>query len=147
MGKLVAPLGVFFVLLSFGQENQISSPNQENLKNVQEFDSTFLRAINEEDIIGVWYTTAVTNSKYRSNPYPRFKYSYSFKKDFSIVFVRNNKMTSGIWSLSANNILTFTTFSDKIVYQISYFKDGVLILASSNAHITLNKARMKAMDN
>lgn len=143
----MAPFIVFFVLLNFGQEKQISSPNLENLKNVQEFVSTFQKEINEADLIGVWYTTAVTNSKYRRNPYPIIKSSYSFKKDFSIVFVRNNKMTSDIWSLSANNILTITTFSDKIVYQISYFKDGVLILASSNAHITLNKARMKAMDN
>ncbi len=139
MRELIALFIIFFGLLSFGQENQISKSNLENFKSFQEFDSTFQKRINEEDLIGVWFTTAVTHSKYRTNPYPRFKNRYSFKKDFSIVFVKNKKITSGTWSLSANNTLTITTFSGKIVYQIRAFKDGTLTLSSSNNYITLKK--------
>ncbi|MBM1108204.1 hypothetical protein JQC67_18775 [Aurantibacter crassamenti] len=139
MRELIALFIIFFGLLSFGQENKISKSNRENFKSIQELDSTFQNRINEEDLIGVWFTTAVTHSKYRSNPYPRFKDRYSFKKDFSISFVKNKKITSGTWSLSANNILNITTNSGKIVYQIRAFKDGTLILSSSNNYITLKK--------
>ncbi|MFS4455474.1 lipocalin family protein [Maribacter sp. 2304DJ31-5] len=139
MREFIALFIIFFGLLSFGQENQISKSNRENFKNDQAFDSTFQNRINEEDLIGVWYTTAIAHSKYRSNPYPRFKDRYSFKKDFSIVFVKNKKITSGTWSLSANNILTITTISGKIVYQIRAFKNGTLTLSSSNNYITLKK--------
>ena len=139
MRELIALFIIFFGLLSFGQENQISKSNRENFKSIQELDSTFQNRINEEDLIGVWFTTVVTHSKYRSNPYPRFKDRYSFKKDFSISFVKNKKITSGTWSLSDNNTLTITTSSRKIVYQIRAIKDGTLTLSSSNNYITLKK--------
>jgi len=138
MRELTA-LFIIFSLLSFGKENKISKSNLENFKSVQEFDSAFQNRIIEEDLIGVWYTSAITHSKYRTNPYPKFKDRYSFKKDFSISFVKNKKITSGIWSLSDNNTLTITTSSRKIVYQIRAFKDGTLTLSSSNNYITLKK--------
>ena len=139
MRELIALFIIFFGLLSFDQENQISKSNRENFKSVQEFDSTFQNRINEEDLIGVWYTRAIAHSKYRTNPIPKFKNRYSFKKDFSIVLVKRNKTISGTWSLSANNTLTITTFSGKIVYQTRAFKDGKLTLSSSNNYITLKK--------
>jgi len=139
MRELIVLLIIFFGSLSFGQENQISKSNLENFKSVQEFDSSFQNRINEQDLIGVWYTTAIAFSKYRTNPTPRFRNRYSFKKDFSVVFVKNKKITSGTWSLSANNILTITTSSGKIVYQIRAFENGTLTLSYSNNYITLKK--------
>jgi hypothetical protein len=139
MRELIALFIIFFGLLSFGQENQISKSNLENFKSVQEFDSTFQKKINEEDLIGVWYTTAIAHSKYRTNPIPKFKDRYSFKKDFSIVLVKRKKTISGTWSLSSNNTITITTISSKIVYRVTTFKDGTLTLASSNSYRTLKK--------
>ena len=139
MRELIALFIIFFGLLSFGQESQISKYNLENFKSVQEFDSTFQKKINEEDLIGVWYTTAIAHSKYRTNPIPKFKDRYSFKKDFSIVLVKRKKTISGTWSLSSNNTITITTISSKIVYRVTTFKDGTLTLASSNSYRTLKK--------
>lgn len=139
MRELIVLLIIFFGLLSFGQENQISKSNRENFKNNQAFDSTFQNRINEANLTGVWYIEGIAHSKYRSKSYPRFKDTYSFEKDFSIVIVKNKKITSGTWSLSPNNILTITTFSGKIVYQIRAFENGTLTLSYSNNYITLKK--------
>ncbi|RKR06445.1 hypothetical protein CLV91_3405 [Maribacter vaceletii] len=139
MRELIALFIIFFGLLSFGQKNQISKSNLENFKSVQEFDSTLQKRINEENLIGVWYTKTIAHKKYRTNPIPKFKDRYSFKKDFSIVIIMSNKTISGNWSLSPNNIITITTISGKIIYQVRYFKDGTLALASSNSYRTLEK--------